>query len=70
MIGNGISTPNFSSMVRTHAMCEYVLSIDSPRSSTLRSCSASAISAKAMNSVVQTGVKSAGWLNRTSQLPS
>ncbi len=37
MTGNGITTPAFSSMFRSQAMCEYTLSMDRPSSSVCRS---------------------------------
>jgi len=69
MMGKGILTPIFSSTFLTHAMWLLVLSTLSPSSSVLRFWSSGYISANAMNSVVHTGVKSAGWLNSMSQLP-
>lgn len=46
-----------------------LLSIDSPISLQLIASNCGISVAKVMNSVVQTGVKSAGWLNRTTHLP-
>ncbi len=69
MIGNGISTPIFSLMFLTHARCEWTLSMERPTSWTFRFASSSAIPANAMNSVVQTGVKSAGWEKRMTHFP-
>jgi hypothetical protein len=50
-------------------MCEYTLSMLRPSSSQFISRSFPCIWAKAMNSVVHTGVKSAGCENRISQEP-
>ena len=47
-------------MFRTHAMWAKLLSIDSPSRSQPSFWNSSWACAKAMNSVVQTGVKSAG----------
>jgi len=69
MTGKSILTPIFSSMFRTQAMCEYTLSMLRPINSHSSSRSWSRMAANAMNSVVHTGVKSAGWENRISQLP-
>ena len=68
--GNGILTPVFSSILRTQAMCEKTLSMLRPSRSVPRFCRSGKISAKARNSVVQTGVKSAGCEKRISQRPS
>jgi hypothetical protein len=69
MIGNGMSTPNFSLMLRVQARCENRLSIERPSSSQFIFLKVSAALAKPMNSVVHTGVKSAGCENRISHLP-
>ncbi len=69
MIGKVISTPNFSLMFRSQAMCEYRLSIDRPSSSQFSFWNSGWALAKAVNSVVHTGVKSAGCENSTSHLP-
>jgi DNA-binding transcriptional LysR family regulator len=65
MIGKPISTPNFSLMLRSQAMCEKLLSIDRPSSSQSIALKSACRLAKAMNSVVHTGVKSAGCENST-----
>ena len=41
MIGKGIATPNFSSMFRTQARCEKMLSTDSPSRSQSRAWNSS-----------------------------
>ncbi len=68
MIGNGILTPNFSWMLRVQARCENRLSIDRPSNSQFMLLKVSAAFAKPMNSVVHTGVKSAGCEKRISHL--
>lgn len=70
MIGNGMRTPSFSSMDRVQARWLWTESTELPSSATPRAVNSSARSVKAMNSVVQTGVKSAGWLNSTSHRPA
>jgi len=50
-------------------MWEYVLSTLSPISWTFLFWNSSHLLARATNSVVHTGVKSAGWLNRITHLP-
>ena len=56
-------------IVRSHAMWLKVLSIESPISSQLSFWNSLAMLAKVMNSVVQTGVKSAGCENRITHFP-
>src|SRR5687767_10371246 len=55
-------------MLRTHAMWEKSPSTESPRSWTLRAFHSSDFLANSTNSVVQTGVKSAGCEKRTTHL--
>ncbi len=43
--------------------------MDRPMSSVFRAFQSAFMEAKVMNSVVQTGVKSAGWEKRTTQRP-
>ncbi len=50
----------FSLIVRSQAMWLKLLSMDRPISSQLSAANSSCIDAKVMNSVVHTGVKSAG----------
>ena len=69
MTGNGIVTSIFSLMLRIQARCADMLSTESPTSFTLSAASSSLIAANAMNSVVQTGVKSAGCENSTTHFP-
>ena len=69
MIGKLISTPNFSLMFCVQARCEYRLSMDRPISSQVYAAEGVGVFLKPMNSVVQTGVKSAGCENRISHLP-
>jgi|GEM_PF-6183434 hypothetical protein len=57
-------------MVRSHAMWLQRPSTDNPTSSVLCSLKSSIIDAKVMNSVVHTGVKSAGWEKRIIQRPA
>ena len=59
----------FSLIVRSQAMWLKLLSMERPISSQLSALNSSAIDANVMNSVVHTGVKSAGWLNRMTHLP-
>ena len=59
----------FSLIVRSQAMWLYVLSIDSPSSLQFSFSNSGCIEAKVMNSVVQTGVKSAGCEKKTTHLP-
>jgi hypothetical protein len=73
--GNLTSTPFmsfhsiFSLIVLSHAMWLVRPSMDRPINSQLSSRKSSCIDANVMNSVVHTGVKSAGWLNRITHLP-
>lgn len=75
MSGNFTSMPFiprksiFSRIVRSQAMWLWMPSIDSPINWQFRASNSSAIRPKVMNSVVQTGVKSAGWLNRIFHFP-
>jgi len=69
MMGNGMSTPIFSFTFLIQARCECTESIESPINCTLSDFNSSAIAENAMNSVVHTGVKSAGWENSTSHFP-
>jgi hypothetical protein len=59
-----------SLMVRSQAMWLYRPSTERPTSFVFSSAKSSCIVANVMNSVVHTGVKSAGWLNRITQLPA
>ena len=59
----------FSLIVRSHAMWLKSPSTDRPTSLQLAFANCSSMVAKVMNSEVHTGVKSAGWLNRITQLP-
>ena len=65
MTGKFTSTPNFSLMFCTQPMWAKTESIERPMSTVFRSAKALSRPAKARNSVVQTGVKSAGWEKRT-----
>jgi hypothetical protein len=56
-------------MFCVQARCENTLSIDRPSNSQFMALKVSAAFAKPMNSVVHTGVKSAGCENRISHLP-
>ena len=58
-----------SLMVRSHAIWLDSPSTESPTSWQLSSSNSFCILPKVMNSEVQTGVKSAGWLNRIIQRP-
>ena len=69
MMGNSNSTPVFSCTAFTQAICEWMLSMLRPSSLALCCAKNSFSSAKPVISVVQTGVKSAGWENSTTQLP-
>ena len=60
----------FSLIVRSHAMWLYNPSTESPTSLQFALANCSSIVANVMNSDVHTGVKSAGWLNRMTQLPA
>ena len=76
MSGNVTSTSDIprnsivSLILRSHAMWLYRPSTDSPTSAVLSSANLSSRDANVMNSVVHTGVKSAGWLNRITQRPA
>ncbi len=63
MMGNGTLTPIFSSMFLIQAICDDALSTLRPSNCVLLFFSSSKISENAINSVVQTGVKSAGCEN-------
>src|SRR5271165_3708418 len=69
MTGNCTFTPKFCSMFRIQAMCEYTLSTELPISCTLRLTKSSCRFENSTNSVVQTGVKSAGCEKSTTHLP-
>ena len=57
-------------MVRSQAMWLYNPSTDSPTSLVFSAANPSCMEAKVMNSLVHTGVKSAGWLNRITHSPA
>src|ERR1035437_4406377 len=71
-----VTTTSFMSLyfrvviVRSQAMWLGLLSTDRPTSWQFIASKSGWAVAKVMNSVVQTGVKSAGWLNRTTHLPA
>src|SRR3989339_1269715 len=54
---------------RNQAIWAYSESTESPTSSVFKALNSSIIEAKVMNSVVHTGVKSAGWENKITHLP-
>ncbi len=56
-------------MVRSQAMWAKMLSMESPTRAQFRAFNAGSMEAKVMNSVVQTGVKSAGWEKRITHRP-
>ena len=58
-----------SCILLSHAMCAYRESMESPTSSVFILLNSSTMDAKVMNSVVHTGVKSAGWENRITHFP-
>src|SRR5581483_5166493 len=62
-------TPKFFSMFSTHAICEYTLSTELPINCTLRFSNSGLRLENSTNSVVHTGVKSAGWENSNTHLP-
>ncbi|OIQ75712.1 hypothetical protein GALL_426190 [mine drainage metagenome] len=64
-----MSTPKCCLIERTQARWAKMESIDRPSSSQFIDLKVSASRAKPMNSVVHTGVKSAGCENRISHLP-
>ena len=57
-------------MVRSHAMWLYNPSTERPTSWQLSASNSALRAAKVMNSEVQTGVKSDGWLKRMIQRPA
>ena len=69
MIGKSMDTPVFSRTACTQATWLWMLSMLSPMSLVLRSANHSLCCANPLSSVVHTGVKSAGWLNRMAQPP-
>lgn len=70
MTGNETFTPRFRSMSCIQARWDGIEPTDSPRSWVLRFSNSGASSENATNSVVQTGVKSAGWLKKSTHLPA
>ncbi len=68
-MGNGIFTPNSALMASIHARWEKTLSIERPIKAQSMAANSGAAAARAMNSLVQTGVKSAGWANRMAHWP-
>ena len=64
-----LSFHSIFSMARSHAMWLASESTESPTSSQFSFLNSSRLFSKATNSVVQTGVKSAGWLKSTNHLP-
>src|SRR3546814_9157369 len=66
-IGNRTSTPNRSLIILSHAKCENRLSTESAINAQSRPSNCAASLANATNSVVQTGVKSAGCENRSEE---
>lgn len=68
-MGNPTSTPKSSRMLLSQARCDRRLSTDSASNSQSRARNRSAALASAMNSLVQTGVKSPGWEKNSSQRP-
>src|SRR2546423_1519735 len=69
MTGKSTETPKFWLMFLIHAMCAGTESTERPISCTLRFLNSSERLANSTNSVVQTGVKSAGCEKRTTHLP-
>ena len=69
MIGKLTATPNCSWMLRIQARWEYRLSTDRASNSHPIAAKRAAAFEKATNSLVQTGVKSAGCENSSSHLP-
>jgi hypothetical protein len=69
MTGKGTSIPDISSRSRSQARWAWTESIERPISCASRSAKSPSFFANARNSVEQTGVKSAGWLNSTTHLP-
>jgi hypothetical protein len=67
--GKSILTPKCPSMLRIHAMCAGTESTERPTSCAPRLLNSSDRRANSTNSVVQTGVKSAGCEKRTTQRP-
>ena len=69
MTGKSILTPKWPSMFLIQAMCAGTESTERPTSCAPRSLNSSERRANSTNSVVQTGVKSAGCEKRTTHLP-
>ena len=69
MIGKSTGTPATSAMSGIHRWWSSIESTDTAIGLALRAANSPESAAVRPSSVVQTGVKSAGWLNRTAQEP-
>ena len=70
MIGKSTGTPATSAMSGTHARWSSTESTDTAIGLALRAANSSDRAAVRPSSVVQTGVKSAGWLKSTAHEPA